>query len=121
MTFFLAVWPERRALSDKDAARYYTQLVEGRAPQAFDESVYGFSCALTGRFPDLEMIEDADLDSSPWASALEVAGSHILMAVRPELFSSVFPVILQLAEEHGLVCFDPQNTKVHLPSRLRSN
>lgn len=64
------------------------------------------------------MLAEEDLDSSPWACALEISGSHVLLAMRPEQYSNAFPVILQLADQHGLVCFDPQNGKVHLPSRL---
>ena len=118
MAFYLAIWSARDVLSNRDAAKYYAALLEGKAPQTFDEAVYAFSCALSRHFPDLESIADEDLEESPWASASELSGSHMIVALRPERYAAAFPVILRLAEEHGLVCFDPQNTKVHLPSRL---
>ena len=118
MTHYLAVWGGRDALSNRDAAKYYAALQEGKAPQAFDAAVYAFSSALTRHYPDLEMVPEEDLDASPWASAPEISGNYMIVALRAERFAEVFPLILQLAEEYGLVCFDPQNTKVHLPSRL---
>ena len=39
------------------------------------------------------------------------------MALLPDRHIEVFPVILELADKYGLVCFDAQNTIVHLPSR----
>ena len=116
--FYLAVWGGRKALSNREAAKHYEAIRAGEAPQTFDEAIYAFSCALTRHFPDLEMMAEEDLDSSPWASALEISGGHILMALQPDRYADAFPLTLQLAEEHGLVCFDPQNTKVHLPSRM---
>jgi hypothetical protein len=38
------------------------------------------------------------------------------MALVPDRHAEVFPVILELADKYGLVCFDAQNTIVHLPS-----
>jgi hypothetical protein len=43
------------------------------------------------------------------------------MAPRLDRYASVFPAIMQLASRHGLVCFDPQNFKVHLPEDLKPN
>jgi hypothetical protein len=45
----------------------------------------------------------------------------LIMALRLDRYASVFPVIMQLASHHGLVCFDPQNFKVHLPENLKPN
>ena len=118
MTHYLAVWGGDSALSNRDAAKHYADLMEGRAPEAFDAAVYAFSCALNRYFPDLEMTAEDDMDNCPWAAAPDVSGNYLIMAVRSEHFATVFPLVLRLAEEHGLVCFDPQNTKVHLPSRL---
>jgi hypothetical protein len=120
MSFYLAVWAGQKPVSNREAAKYYDSLQSGNVVSPFDESVYAFSCALTNRFPDLDMIAEDDVDSSPWASGLELAGGHMIMVLRPERYAEAFPLILQLAEQHGLVCFDPQNIKVHLPSCLKS-
>ena len=49
---------------------------------------------------------------------MEVAGSHVIMAIVPEQSEKVVPQILALAEENGLVCFDPQAGQVYLPPHL---
>jgi len=40
------------------------------------------------------------------------------MAIVPEQSEKVVPQVLVLAEEHALVCFDPQAGKVYLPPHL---
>jgi hypothetical protein len=40
------------------------------------------------------------------------------MAIVPEQSEKVIPQVLALAEENGLVCFDPQAGQVYLPPHL---
>jgi hypothetical protein len=49
---------------------------------------------------------------------MEVSDGHVIMAVLPEKFDTVVPQVLTLAEENGLVCFDPQAGQVYLPPHL---
>jgi hypothetical protein len=44
---------------------------------------------------------------------MEVSDSHVVMAIRPEQSEKV-PQVLALAEDNGLVCFDPQAGRVYL-------
>ena len=113
--FHCAVWIDGRVLSHKEAAKHYAALLEGNPAPTFDRSVYAFVTELTRRYPELD--EFADDPSCPWACALDFSGEAVIMALMPERYADVFPVILQLSDKYGLVCFDPQNTIVHLPSR----
>ena len=81
--------------------------------------MYAFHSQLVGLYPDLDMLSEAEEESSPWASSPDFLGICVAIALRPSHYAEVFPVILHLAEVNGLVCFDPQNGKVHLPSRLK--
>jgi hypothetical protein len=112
-----AVWIDTRDLSHKAAAKHFDALLEGKIPQAFDRSLYAFFTDLTRRFPEPDEFTDEEMDGCPWACALENSGESVIMALLPDRHVEVFPVILELADKYGLVCFDVQNTIVHLPSR----
>ena len=118
--FYLGVWHSRSAISDKDAARQFAALLEGKEVfQSWNAAVYRFLTQLTGLYPDIDTLPEDKVDDSPWACSIEVSGDHVIMALRLDRYASVFPVIMQLANHHGLVCFDPQNFKVHLPENLK--
>ena len=114
--FNCAVWIDTRDLSRKAAAKHFDALLEGKIPQEFDRSVYAFFTDLTRRFPEPDEFTDEEMDGCPWACALENSGESVIMALLPDRHIEVFPVILELADKYGLVCFDAQNTIVHLPS-----
>ena len=120
--FYLGAWRSRSAISDKDAAKQYAALLQGKeVSQSWDAAVYRFLTQLTELYPDIETLPEDKADDSPWACSLEVSAAHVIMALRLDRYASVFPTIMQLASHHGLVCFDPQNFKVHLPENLKPN
>jgi hypothetical protein len=114
--FGCAVWIDARVLTHKEAAKHYAGLLEAKAPQEFSRSVYAFFIDLTRRYPEPDELNDEELNSCPWACALDLSGESVLMALTQDRYAEVFPVILELADKYGLVCFDAQNTIVHLPS-----
>lgn len=119
MNFYLGVWSSENALSERDAAKRFAALTEGQdVPTGFYASVYAFRSELTSHYPDIDMVAEEDLGSCPWACALEVSEFHVIMVLLPDKYTSILPLVLQLADQHGLVCFDPQQAKLHLPSRL---
>ena len=119
MNFYLGVWSGESVPFGLDARTWYAALVEGRAAATgFHAGVYGFHQELTRRYPDVDMVAEEDLDACPWACALDVSDHHVLMALLPDRYPGMLPLVLHLADRHGLVCFDPQNSQVHLPSHL---
>jgi hypothetical protein len=82
-------------------------------------NVYAFYNDLTARYPEIDMLAEEDIDASPWASSLDRSGFHVIMFILEDRAEEVIPVVLELAERFGLICFDPQSKKVHLPSHLR--
>ena len=56
----------------------------------------------------MDTLPEDELDDSPWACSMVVSDSHVIMTVLPEKCNTVVPQVLMLAEENGLVCFDPQ-------------
>ena len=120
MNVYLGVWRSEIPLSDRAAAKQYAALSEGQdAINRFDAAVYAFYSQLIELYPALDMLPEDEEGSSPWASSPDFSGVHVSIAVQPNHHAKVFPVILHVAEKNGLVCFDPQNAKVHLPSCLQ--
>lgn len=119
--FYLGVWSSDTAISDREAADLYVTMSDGRyPPNEFNAEVYSFYCRLIQCYPEIDLVPENELEACPWACALDVSDSHLIMAIQPNKSYSVVPVVLELAEQHGLICFNPQSGKVHLPSRLTS-
>lgn len=119
--FHLGVWSSDAAISDDEAAGLYAMLSEGKwTPAGFNAQVYAFYSRLIGYYPEIDLVPEYELEGCPWACALDVSGGHVLMAIQPDRTAKVVPLVLALAEQHGLVCFDPQAGKVHLPPRLQA-
>ena len=115
----LAVWHSQKAISEKEAADLYQMLYEQqRIPSLQHVDVYAFYNELTARYPDLDTLADEEIEASPWASSFDRSGFHVIMFMLEQRADEVVPVILELAEMYGLVCFDAQTNKVHLPSNL---
>ena len=113
--FYLAVWKGPEGLTDKDAAKHYYELAVKKPDAKFDGEVYRFHSELIRQYPDIDMMSDEEMESSPWAASLEVAGDHVIMAMLWNQHAEVYEFVLRLAVKHRLVCFDPQAQKVYLP------
>jgi hypothetical protein len=116
--FYLGVWACLTPISSEEAAHQYQLLKDVGSERRFDDKVYAFYSRLSSLYPEVETLSEEELDDSPWASSMEVSGSHVIMAIVPKQSEKVFPLVLALAEENGLVCFDPQAGKVYLPPHL---
>jgi hypothetical protein len=115
---YFAVWNCLTPISSEEAAHQYQLLKDVGSERRFDDRVYAFYSRLIGLYPEVETLSEEELDDSPWACSIEVSGSHVIMAILPEQSEKVVPQILALAEENGLVCFDPQAGQVYLPPHL---
>jgi hypothetical protein len=119
MNFYLGVWNSATAISNDEAAARYLALSDEKSVEPeFDDQVYAFYSRLTSQYPEVEMIPEDELDACPWASALDVTGDHVIMAIQLEHAPKIIGHIVALAAQLVLVCFDPQAGKVYLPPRL---
>jgi hypothetical protein len=57
-------------------------------------------------------------DEWPLAAPIEISESHLIICLVPSRLWDVWPTLGQLAKEHELVMYDPQQRHVYLPSRL---
>ena len=121
MKFYLGVWNSLTAISDEEAASRYLALRDGRsAAPEFHGQVYAFYSRLTALYPEIDMLSGDELDGCPWACAIDMPGGHVIMAILPEASAKIVPQVVALAEQHELVCFDPQASKVYLPAGLKA-
>jgi hypothetical protein len=115
---YFGVWNCLTPISSEEAAHQYQLLKDLGSERRFNDQVYAFYSRLISLYPEVETLSEEELENSPWASSMEVSGSHVIMAIVPEQSEKVVPQVLALAEENGLVCFDPQAGKVYLPPHL---
>lgn len=112
MSFDLAVWEGDRPASDAAAAEIYEQLMDrleagDQGPPT--ERIRAYVSALLDRWPDID--EDGGEDS-PWADGPLIGnafGSVIYFAMVWSRAEEASEYAARVAEQHGLVCFDPQS------------
>src|ERR1017187_6406166 len=120
MSFDLGVWYSDEPLTDEDAGDLYVKLCEQRwIPVEESAAVDAFYAELTSRYPEIDSIPEEELENCPWSCAHDRSGLHVLMAITWSRCVEIAPVVLKVAARHGLVCYDPQESKVHLPSHLK--
>ncbi|WRZ95515.1 hypothetical protein OHB54_44815 [Streptomyces sp. NBC_01007] len=114
MSFDLAVWFEQTRPSRAEAVQKYRRMCEGTSGVVVGSpAVARFHEALVAELPE------APAPDSPWSAGLDVSEECVLMPMGWGRAAEVSPRIVELAGEHGLVCFDPQDGVVHVPPGLR--
>ncbi|GIF51117.1 hypothetical protein DFJ67_0286 [Asanoa ferruginea] len=112
MTYDLAVWEGERPADDVAASEAFEALYktyidsdETHPPSA---RIHSYVSALLARYPDMD--DDND-DVCPWSSAPlldEATGPIVYFPMRWSMADDVSAWAAQLAADHGLICFDPQ-------------
>jgi len=120
MSFDLGVWCSDEPLTDEDAGDLYVNLCEQKwIPIGENAAVDAFYKELPNRYPEIDTVPEEGLENCPWSCAHNRSELHVLIAMTWSSSAEIAPVVLALAAKHGLVCYDPQESKVHLPSQLK--
>jgi hypothetical protein len=120
MSFDLGVWHSDRPITDQEAGDLYVKLCEQTwIPIEQNAAVDAFYAELNSRYPEIDTLPENELDSCPWSCAHDRSGLHVLMAITWSRCADVSSVVVELAAKHGLVCYDPQESKVYLPPDLQ--
>ena len=113
VSYDLAVWVGARPKSDFEASSVYEQMMErmevGEPEVEPSPAIRAYVEALLRRWPDIT--DDADEDS-PWADGPLMAnavGDAIYFSMVWSRAQEASAFASRLAEEHGLVCYDPQS------------
>ena len=102
-------------LTDGDALQRYLAHRGGRDPGRPNNPGLGlaaFVSDLTDRYPRLESLPDEERTESPWADDFDIREEQVLIAVGGTHCADAVEFILELAEKHGLVCFDPKTRSI---------
>lgn len=106
MSYDLCVFYTNRPHTDREAGERHLALCRAEDRRLWiepDPRVAAFYRELTARFPD-----DAS-GENPWSgSPLDRSEGHVVMSMPYRSAREIEPVVIRLAERHGLVCFDPQ-------------
>ena len=129
MSFDLGVWYSSQPLTVAEAEACFsafpgnengngTRSPNGQA--AMDERLVRFVDELTSRYPQIDDVADDEIDACPWSLTFDFSPTHVKMPVMWTRAEEIATVVMEIAERHGLVCYDPQSRKIHLPPGLRS-
>jgi hypothetical protein len=110
VSFGLAVWKAAKPLSPHEAQAVYEKLCDEEIPEEIVAcpEMKAFSAEVLARWP-----EDPDNpDSCPFEDPYGLPQFQILHLAWSRV-PEVAPKVVALALRHGLICYDPQEGKVH--------
>ena len=111
MTYNLAVWQGPMPATAEDALAQYEAMVERLGAGQLEEptpTIRAYVDALLARWPD---IDDEDDNDTPWVTSPligEAFGNAIYFPMVWSRCEEASDFAAHLAQQHGLVCFDPQ-------------
>lgn len=111
MSYDLAVWEGEQPADDLAAAELYEQLMDSLERHPAEPPTPGITryvAALLDRWPD---ITEDDGGDSPWADGPllnNAFGAAIYFSIVWSKAEEASEYAARLAQQHGLVCYDPQ-------------
>jgi len=120
MSFDLAVWYEGTPVSHGDAAAKY-ELLHRNVDVGLAEhpGLAALYADLVARYPTRGCASDVDHDQVIWSAESKIVAHAVRLSIAVAAVALVHPVVEELAEREGLACFDPQQSRVRLPSAMR--
>lgn len=120
MGFYLAVWHTYDTPTPEEASSLYLMRAREKIKTKWHPSIEAFYGDLCRRYPELDDLEEDDVDQSPWSCAHDRSDGYLVMCLNdgnhlPQAAKFVF----ELAARHGLICFDPQGPTLSVPPGLR--
>ena len=119
MSFDLAVMNVHASISLGEAAEIYGELCEGNyGVLQPSERIDTFYRELVERYPDIDSYSDDEVDNCPWSVEIDVSDGAVVMCIVWSRAEELAPVVMKLAEKHGLACYDPQDDRLYLARSL---
>ena len=111
MSYDIGVFYTEKRLSDKDALKRYSAFCKEDDLSPYietSEKIQTFIQELTSIYPQIDDYDEDKLHKCPWSVMFDISEGHILMPITYSSIETVVPLIINLAEKHGLVVVDPQ-------------
>lgn len=105
----------RTPLTDDDALERYSAV---RGVKDLDRCIEpdphiaAFLAELTDRYPRPGTLPQAEQEDSPWCADFNDSGGDTLLAMGGSHCADAVEYILDLAERHEIVCFDPETRSI---------
>jgi len=116
MSFDLYIWSSRQPVTSDRAQEIFRLLADGHDDAVEpDDRVLALHRELIDRYPPLETLGDTELESSPWTMSPDATDRRVVLCMSWSTAAEASPFVLELAKQHGLVCFDPQSGQIHQP------
>ncbi|MFJ9120332.1 hypothetical protein ACIRJO_32950 [Streptomyces sp. NPDC102394] len=113
MSYDLAFWYEEDAIDAEEAYQKYDALTDGASGVVTKHpGVSAFYRDILERFSDLS---EANWEQSPWSSPVYFNGECILVAISWSRKDEVSTALVPLAQNHGLMTYDPQRGEAVVP------
>ena len=120
VSYDLYLWHGPQPVTTQQATAVCHQLARSQNDTVVpDTAVLAFHRELIERFPPLETLGDDETDDSPWNMSPDATADRVILCMGLSRASQIGPFILELAERHRLVCFDPSTGVVHNPPPIR--
>lgn len=115
MSYDVGVFFTQRPHSDEAAGERYSAYCSDEDFSRLIEPsprVAAFLHEVTGLYPEIHDVPDEALDDCPWSASFDVSDGHALMPMTYPQADVMVSFLVDLADKHGLVCFDPQTGKI---------
>lgn len=122
MSFNLAFWHENQPITAEQAQQIYRQLCVGNDTIITPHpNIALFVQELAQLYPPINDYPEEKLDECPWSRDWDLLtrGSAVLCMTYAGA-RAIAPLLIQIANDYDLVCFDPQGAEVYFPPSLDS-
>jgi hypothetical protein len=122
--FDLGIWHPSALPIDKQNREGYHDLerwvnqddwdseIEERHPEEAVAAIQSFSDSVTAL---IDALPEEEICSRPWSIVFRCHALFRLISLWPTVGIELAPAIVESAQRHGLICYDPQNDMVTLP------
>jgi hypothetical protein len=113
MSFDMAFWFQLEPPSAESAAQIYDRLTDGETGVVSETTgVEHFFNDVVAVFPDLN---EQNAQESPWSSPIYRTPECVITAISWSRSEEVAPILVELAQRHGLTTYDPQDRVAYHP------
>ena len=109
-------------IHEDEAGAIYVRLCEADVPDTVKDhpAVAAFYQELCAAYPEIDDWPEDDLDKCPWSVAHDRSDGYVLMCMQwGSVADDAAQLVVELADKHRLLCYDPQGPSVYLPDRLK--
>jgi hypothetical protein len=119
VSFDLAVWYEPAPITTARAAAVYELLCDGHDPGLTENGgLAAFYEDLIARFPLLSGLSDDEVDHAAWSMDPTITANAVVLSLSWQTAGTAQLDVRDLADRHGLVCYDPQREWISLPTAM---